>query len=195
MSRTDLKHLCRSINSLCVYLKETYLINCGGCCYVAYLIAKHLDKLNIKYDLVIDNCSSKNKFHITEEIISHNINLLKENSVIGEYTCNHYSLRLKSIGIINKGYKNNYRYFIPNINHNHIKWIYDNGSWNDCYDVRNNNVIEKIINSFFAPLYKMKLQIVPKVSICPRCKIKTKQFVFDYNYNLYKCSKCNNIHV
>lgn len=33
-----------------------------------------------------------------------------------------------------------------------------------------------------------------KVCKCPRCQLTTKQILFDYNYGIYKCSKCGNIH-
>lgn len=37
----------------------------------------------------------------------------------------------------------------------------------------------------------MKLE---KIAKCPKCKFVTKQIIFDYKNQLYKCTKCNNIH-
>lgn len=46
MSRNE---LFTSINSLCRYMNDTYNINCGGCCYVAAVLAEFLEKYNIQY--------------------------------------------------------------------------------------------------------------------------------------------------
>ena len=29
---------------------------------------------------------------------------------------------------------------------------------------------------------------------CPKCQYIAKQVLFNYRYNIYKCSKCNNIY-
>ena len=33
-----------------------------------------------------------------------------------------------------------------------------------------------------------------KIAKCPRCKLSTKQNLFDYERIIYKCTKCGNIH-
>lgn len=33
-----------------------------------------------------------------------------------------------------------------------------------------------------------------KIGKCPKCKQTVIQYLFDYNYAIYKCSKCSNIH-
>lgn len=33
-----------------------------------------------------------------------------------------------------------------------------------------------------------------KLEKCPRCQYTAKQTLFDYNYAIYKCIKCGNIH-
>lgn len=33
-----------------------------------------------------------------------------------------------------------------------------------------------------------------KLSKCPKCKQLARQDLFNYNYVIYKCSKCGNIH-
>lgn len=33
-----------------------------------------------------------------------------------------------------------------------------------------------------------------KLGKCPRCQCTVKQALFDYNYAIYKCTKCGNIH-
>lgn len=34
-----------------------------------------------------------------------------------------------------------------------------------------------------------------KINKCPRCQYIVKHILFDYNYKIYKCTKCGNIHV
>jgi ribosomal protein L37AE/L43A len=38
------------------------------------------------------------------------------------------------------------------------------------------------------------IYVSAKIARCPKCKQLTEQDLFDYNYSIYKCSKCNNIH-
>lgn len=45
--------------------------------------------------------------------------------------------------------------------------------------------MEKIIKSKY---------VAAKISKCPRCKFAVKQSVFDYEKEIYKCTKCGNIH-
>ena len=48
-----MRDLISDLNNLCSYLDNWYEINSGACCYVAYLIARHLDKLNVGYKLIV----------------------------------------------------------------------------------------------------------------------------------------------
>lgn len=34
-----------------------------------------------------------------------------------------------------------------------------------------------------------------KLYTCPKCKFYSKHTIFNYTYGIYKCTKCNNIHV
>ena len=111
----------------------------GGCCYLASLIAKHLDKLNIKYDLIIYDNYSRNRENIKYEVISRRRNKGLNNSVTGRYSCNHYCIRLRGAGVINGNgdYTEEHRYSIPNISYKNIKWIYKNSNWNNMHYNRN----------------------------------------------------------
>ena len=44
--------------------------NSGGCCFLAAVIAKELDNLNIKYTLKIYDCFTKNRDDIKAEILN-----------------------------------------------------------------------------------------------------------------------------
>lgn len=49
----NLQELTHSLNQLCKVLESSFFVNEGGCCYIAYVIAKNLEKLNIPYKVVL----------------------------------------------------------------------------------------------------------------------------------------------
>jgi hypothetical protein len=149
MCRINHKKLVSSLNKLCNYLNFHYNINCGGCCFLAYLLAKHFDKLGIKYSLVIFNDYFKDQEDIVKEVTHRQINTIASKSITGKFTCIHYCLQLNRGGIINIGEDASFIYFIKNINSKNICWIYKTGSWNDVYNVSNNKIINNIIKTFF----------------------------------------------
>lgn len=143
-------YLVKNLNNLCKTLDEDYNINCGGCCFISYLIAKHLDLLDIKYSLCVLNEYKLNKAEISNEV--QNKCRSSNDSVIGIDTCIHYYLKVPGIGNINKGgFKGYIIHSIPNITYKNIKWVYKQGCWNNRYDVSNNSEIKNIINHFFRP--------------------------------------------
>lgn len=155
MRKLNCHSLQRDINSLCKFLDETYSINLGGCCFLASLIAKYLDKLNIKYKLVIYEDTIKDYRSIAHEITNCRKNKGFRNSVTGYYTCSHYCLQILGSGVINgsKGYI--HQYTIPNISHKNIQWIYRNGYWNDSYNVQYNKAVKNIVKTFFSKYEKI----------------------------------------
>lgn len=151
MRHLNIHSLQRSLNSLCNQLALSYMINDGGCCFVAYLIASHLDKLGVKYKLIIFSDEYKNLEKIQAEVCSKIVNRTIKFSVTGIGTCNHYSIYLEGGGSVNiddfnEGYM---KYYIEGIDSSHIKWIYRTGRWNPSYDRRNNRIIRKTFNAFF----------------------------------------------
>ena len=46
------KELFKQINRLCEELNFKYNINCGGCCYVAAVLAEQLELHNIPFEIV-----------------------------------------------------------------------------------------------------------------------------------------------
>lgn len=127
------------------------MINEGGCCFIAYLIATHLDKLGVKYKLIIFSNEYKNLEKIRAEVRSKILNRTAEFSVTGIGTCNHYAICLEGGGSVNiddfdEGYM---KYYIEGVNSNHIKWIYRTGRWSSSYDRHNNRIIRKTFNAFF----------------------------------------------
>lgn len=144
----DLKDLVYSLNRLCEFLRDEYNINRGGCCYVSYCIAKHLDKLKIKYQLVIkDDCARDLNFVINQ--VTNRKYTSDLNSVIGYNTCNHYCIYIENGGVVNNlGYYDN-EFMIPEITASNILWIYKNGDWNPEYDTYYNSIIKEFIKIFF----------------------------------------------
>lgn len=125
------------LNKLCKKLDLEYKINKGGCCFIAYVISKQLEKLNIPYELVVyddeDRCD------------------LDIDSLTFDETANHYCIKISKQGIVNQGNCNDEDYNVYNVklNSNDLEYIYNNGSWNRMYDSKNNQTIENIINNFF----------------------------------------------
>ena len=158
MRKLNCHSLLRNLNSLCKFLDETYSVNLGGCCFLASLIARHLDKLNIKYDLVIYDNYAKDRVCIEHEVISCRKNKGLNNSVTGYYSCNHYCLQIRGAGIINgDDCKSEHRYSIPDVSYKNIRWIYKNSSWNDCYEVQHNKTIKNIVKEFFKEYEKISI--------------------------------------
>lgn len=151
MRKLNIHSLRKSLNNLCNQLSISYTINEGGCCFVAYLIASHLDKLGVRYKLIIFSDKRKNLEKIQAEVRSKIVNRTAEFSVTGTGTCNHYSIYLEGGGSVNiDDFNGGYmKYYIEGVDSNHIKWIYRTGRWNPSYDRRNNRIIRKTFNTFF----------------------------------------------
>lgn len=134
-----------------MHLDRKYLINSGGCCFVAYLIATHFDKLGLRYKLLVFTRDYKDILNISSEIHSKIKNNVQRDSVVGSGTCDHYALCLEGGGYINAGGFKEFsnKYSIEDILSSNIKWIYRLGRWNSEYSIHNNRVIRKIFNTFF----------------------------------------------
>lgn len=151
MRNLNIHSLRRSLNDLCLQLDNKYLINNGGCCFVAYLIAFHLDRLGLGYKLLIITNEFKDDISISSEVHSRVRNNSRRTSIVGSGTCNHYALYLEGGGTINVGRFNTFlnKYMIEDVNSSDIKWIYRSGRWNPEYNVHNNRIIRKTFNAFF----------------------------------------------
>lgn len=151
MRSLNVHNLQRSLNELCIQLDKEYSINSGGCCFVAYLLASHFDKLGLRYKLLVLTKDCKDSLNISSEVRSKIRNNVSRDSVVGAGTCNHYALYLEGGGYINvEGFEvlpN--KYVIEDIQSSNIKWIYRSGRWNSEYSVHNNRIIRKTFNTFF----------------------------------------------
>lgn len=159
MRKLNCHSLLRNLNSLCKFLNETYCVNSGGCCFLASLIAKYLDRLHIKYDLVIYDDYARDRLCIEYEVMACRKNRGLSNSVTGNYSCNHYCLQLRGVGVINgdDDCAREHRYTIPDVSYKNIRWVYKNGKWNDCYEVQHNKTIKNIVKEFFKEYEKISI--------------------------------------
>lgn len=144
-----LQDLLEKLENECQALNDDYSINSGGCCFLAYIIAKEFDKRDVNYDLVIgDNYKTRDYNSIYAEVINQTENDLEEESVVGYNTVNHYFLSVDGFYLnSNDGY--NILWTIPVSDYVPIKWIWEHGEWNKCYDTKYNKKVTKRIKSIF----------------------------------------------
>lgn len=141
MRQLNVHKLVSDLNNLCNTLVKKYNINCGGCCYVAYEIAKHLDRFHINYKLRVLN----------DYPITTNANFKEFDLISGDNVCCHYYLVVQGGGEVNRGSFGTeyYSYVITGINHRNLSWLYRMSSWNPVYQRKNNKLIKKIISLHF----------------------------------------------
>lgn len=110
------------VNKLLEEINSQYHYNSGGCCYLAYLIAKELERLKEPFKLVIQSSS---------------------------YKGNHYCLYCPRFGFINPfdKYDNEVQFKASS---NTIKRIYDENEWSCKYDIKNNKALEEEIHHIFS---------------------------------------------
>lgn len=136
--------LIQELNILLENLDIKYDINSGGCCYVAYLVARNLEKLHIPYCLNIDCGCSKHLYSANsrETILAGNTGKSAE----------HYYIRCYNKDI-NIGITNNSDYIVSIssrfLSSSNILKIYEEGSWNCLYNISNNKLIKNKIYEFF----------------------------------------------
>lgn len=121
------------LNELLNLLDNKYHINGGGCCYVAYIIARNLKKLNIDFNIIFTNNDPLNKFNI------HNYDSVY-----------HVYIHIPYIGDVNPMYS----YYTKKINLSVKELItyYNNSTWNSTYNTEFNKIITNKINKFFKKL-------------------------------------------
>lgn len=147
----NIHSLARELDKLCEQLDDKYDINCGGCCYICWQIARHLERLGLKYNLVLYNESVKHEDRINYEIKHMSKSNLAWDSVVDLGTCYHYCIQIRGSRRINSGdySKDLFKYVIKDVTFKHIRWIYKNGSWNEFYNTKNNVAVRKLISEFF----------------------------------------------
>lgn len=132
--------LARRLNSLCKKLDESFAINYGGCCYVAYCIARLLEKDNFNFSLVVfDKRYELKKF--------------VELSDLPE-PMDHYAIIIESDDTSGSGInccEDNYDDFYQDfkVSSEHILEYYLNNIWNSSYNTINNVYIKSLIERVY----------------------------------------------
>ena len=131
--------LSERLNKLCRFLNAEYNVNSGGCCYIAYCLAKFLSDDKFKFTLLV---YSEDK-------------LDKGNFKDLNYSCFHYALSLGNFYINSDGcdadddlYETRY----SKVKASDLLKHYKNGNWNCCYNKEKNDFLFKIIKTFYADL-------------------------------------------
>ncbi|MGN0967328.1 MAG: hypothetical protein ACI4OP_07130 [Candidatus Coprovivens sp.] len=126
--------LAERLNKVCTFLDDTYDINAGGCCYIAYCLAKLLERDNMKYKIVV----------YEDYKIGGTFNQLS----VGHY---HYAIALGR-AIINPMDDDTFVINKYQVSSSDILKHYNREDWNDCYDTSKNLFINKILKNFYYDL-------------------------------------------
>lgn len=118
------KYIC----SICNTLDTLYYINDGGCCFLAYIIAKYLEEENISYKVLIIDDKPIGKFKELKAV-AHVCIVIKHDII--NYDC--------SYDTMNKKYFNN-------ITSNDLLNYYNKNNWCTLYNKAYNAFIELMFN-------------------------------------------------
>lgn len=164
------------INSLAEKCQKKYNINYGGCCFFAYCIAKELDKLNIRYKLVIEDTFIRsdlrgNKLAARKALKSGEVYF---NGGIPLHSRNHYTLEIKGTLVNHEPWYYDKVETIGCIKSEDIYLIYNSGRWNSDYDPENNDSVEELIIQTFEKYEKERKQRSEEsVCFCKRNVLST----------------------
>lgn len=144
------EELIDEIEKLSAYCHDKYNINWGGCCYFAYLLARELEKIGVRYKLVIEDDQSG--FKRLKKLDVRNSIRNKQECCNGNTlsSCCHYTLQIDGVIVNNEGCRNYYDYLIVGcVKPEEIEWLYKVGSWNNCYKTRHNKIVEQLVVKTF----------------------------------------------
>lgn len=130
--------LAERLNKLCRFLDEEYDVNCGGCCYIAYCLARLLSRDKFKFKVIIyEDYELEEKF--SEVARSHYHYAIS----IGKYAIN-----AADCDDDDSFCRNVY----TGVKASELLSHYQKCSWNDCYNTQKNQFIFKTIKVFYDDL-------------------------------------------
>ena len=140
--KSFIKELNKKINE---YVEKVNLF-CGGCCYAAYLLADVLEKVGIKYKVVLFESGNT----LTEDF-NQSINN-------GGFGVNHVAIQVKFglfpfiIGDTSdyKGYRGREIHRYDDVTPHMLLQAYIGNTWNDFYETSNNSKLKKDISRIYA---------------------------------------------
>ena len=131
------KEIATHLDELCSFLDKAYNINNGGCCWVAYCIAKMLYNSGFRIDIGIISYDS--------EIDVENIKELDE-------SYSHYYVILNGIPINISDFEESNSYVLQDVNPNDILEHYKSEEWCCNYDHRKNSIVYKMLKTYYFDL-------------------------------------------
>ena len=113
------KNLFKALNNLCCKMNNSYNINCGGCCFVAAVIAEQLEIVNIPFKV----------------------------AYVEDPT--HYAIKVSDRFINRDDFKFDKNFDLYGWDSEFLFKTYKENTWNNCYDKRNNLIVKTKIKSIF----------------------------------------------
>ena len=145
---TNLENLVEDLNVLCDRLDQDYNINFGGCCFVAYLMIKHFEKIGLHPTLIIESdCGDIDEDDFLDCVYTRSGNC----QGLKDQTCYHYFIYIPEINkYINSGeIYEDYLYEFQGLSAKDVHWIYKTGDWNSDYDRKNSPMVGRKIAQVF----------------------------------------------
>ena len=145
---TDLENLVKDLNILCDRLDQDYNINFGGCCFVAYLMMKHFEKIGLHPTLIIESdCDDIDGDNFLDCVRTRSGNC----QGLKNQTCYHYFVYIPEVDeYVNSGeFYEEYLYKFRGLSAKDVHWIYRTGDWNNNYDRRNSPMVGRKIAQVF----------------------------------------------
>ena len=141
LNSTSRKLIVKRLNNLCKYLNREFSINYGGCCYVAYVIAKLLESDGIDFKLIVYD-----EYTIREKSLR-------------EFSENHYHYSISIEGrfdINDDGCKRDNSLIRNEFKARSKEMLkhYKRYEWNSCYRTRQNSFIFKILKMSYDNITK-----------------------------------------
>lgn len=127
------------LNSLLIDLDKILKINSGGCCYIAYIIAKNLEKYKIPFKVILMDDDLKEQSYYFQGIKN------REPSVV-DYGFAHVCIKVYSKVINPYRFKDRIGLRTVELNSKDLLWMYRRGDWNELYDITNNSILIRFLN-------------------------------------------------
>ena len=138
----EIQHeLASRLNSLCNKLHDEFAINCGGCCFTAYCIAKLLEKDGFNFSLIVfdSECKLKNYTELSELP-----DTMEHYAIILEHDDN---INAEAINCIEDDFDKFYQGF--EVTSEDILNYYLNNEWNSLYQTVYNDLIQSLIERVY----------------------------------------------
>lgn len=144
----NLENLVKDLNALCDRLDQDYNINFGGCCFIAYLMMKHFEKIGLHPTLVIESdCEEIDEDDFLDCVHTRSGNC----QGLKDQTCYHYFVYIPEIDkYVNSGeFCEEYLYKFQGLSAKDVHWIYKTGYWNSEYNRKNSSMVGRKIAQVF----------------------------------------------